>query len=132
MNMDGLPRHKSVVYVVDDDSAVRDSLKFSLELEGYRVVTCSGGAEMLAVPALAAEGCLVLDYHLHDMNGLDLLEILRTRHVALPAILVTSHPQVAVRRRAEAKGVPIVEKPLLGNALMDCIQRAMTTPQPAA
>lgn len=130
MSTDVLPRQEAVIFVVDDDSAVRDSLKFSLQVEGYRVVACASGAELLALPALTDEGCVVIDYHLRDMNGLDLLAVLRARHVALPAILVTSHPQPAVRRRAAAAGVPIIEKPLLGNALTDSIQRAIASRQP--
>jgi two-component system, LuxR family, response regulator FixJ len=56
------------------------------------------------------------------MNGLDLITLLRARRFAAPAILITSHPSPSLRARAHKAGVPIVEKPLLGNALLDKIR----------
>jgi len=58
------------------------------------------------------------------MNGLEMLNRLRERRVAAPAILITSHPSASVRQRAAEAGVRIVEKPLLGNALVEGIRNA--------
>ena len=113
-----------LVVVVDDDPAVRNSLKFSLEVEGFTVRDYSSANELLREAEIADAGCLVIDYHLPEMNGLEVLSRLRERRVAAPAILITSHPSASVRRRAAAAGVCIVEKPLLGNALMEGIRNA--------
>jgi len=112
----------SVVVVIDDDPAVLGALKFSLELEGFQVAAYRSGSELLAETALPQSGCLVIDYKLPEMDGLDLLAALRRRNVLLPAILITSHPTTALRRRAAAATAPIVEKPLLGDALTNAIR----------
>jgi two-component system, LuxR family, response regulator FixJ len=115
-----IPRY--VVIVIDDDLAVRNSLKFSLEVEGLTVRSYATGAELLSAGDLALCSCLVVDQNMPGMNGLDLITLLRARHVAAPAILITSHPSPSLRERAQRAGVPIVEKPLLGNALLDKIR----------
>ncbi|SEP72514.1 Response regulator receiver domain-containing protein [Faunimonas pinastri] len=117
------------VLVVDDDQAVLSSLKFALELEGFTVQTYASGTEVLGDALLPGAGCLVIDYNLLEMNGLDLLDDLRRRHVELPAILITTHPNRALRARAAGASVPIVEKPLLGNALTVAIRAALADPR---
>jgi FixJ family two-component response regulator len=118
----------SFVFVVDDDPAVLSSLKFSLELEGFLVRAYARPAELLDAGDLLDAGCLVLDYNLPEMTGLDLLQQLRDRHVAAPAVLITSHPTRVLRDRAAAAGVPIVEKPLFGSALTDRVRDAFAHP----
>jgi FixJ family two-component response regulator len=107
-----------VVIVLDDDLAGRNSLKFSLEIEGFVVRSYATGAELLDAGSVAPCGCLVVDQHMPGMNGLDLIELLRSRHFSAPAILITSDPSPSVRERAGKASIPIVEKPLLGNALL--------------
>jgi FixJ family two-component response regulator len=116
---------RPLIIVVDDDRAVRNSLKFSLEIEGYAVRTYASGNELLNGPDLAASNCLVVDQNLPGMSGLDAIVRLRERHVSVPAILITSHPSLAVRERAARAAVPIVEKPFLENALLDQIRAAL-------
>ena len=111
-----------VVIVVDDDVAVRNSLKFSLEIEGFAVRAYSGGIELLNDTELLREACLVIDQNMPGMNGLDLVAQLRARDVAVPAILITGSPTAALSARAAKAGVAIVEKPLLGTALLDRIR----------
>jgi len=111
-----------VVIIIDDDLAVRNSLKFSLEIEGLTVRSYATGSELLGAGDLALCNCLVVDQNMPGMNGLDLITLLRARHFAAPAILITSHPSPSLRERAQQAGVPIVEKPLLGNALLDKIR----------
>jgi len=115
---------RSVVLVIDDDSAVRNSLKFALEVEGFSVQVYSTGAALLK-EEMPESGCLVADYYLPEMNGLDVIELLRERDVKLPAILITSHPTAAIRSRARSAGVRLVEKPLLNDALFRCIRSAL-------
>jgi two-component system response regulator FixJ len=111
-----------VVIIIDDDLAVRLSLKFSLEIEGLTVRSYATGTELLSAGDLALCNCLVVDQNMPGMNGLDLITLLRARRFAAPAILITSHPSPSLRARAHKAGVPIVEKPLLGNALLDKIR----------
>jgi two-component system response regulator FixJ len=103
--------NKPLVYVVDDDPAVRNSLKFSLELEGLGVRTFANPKALLASHDAAMASCLIIDYKMPDMNGLELLSELRRRHIATPAILITSQPSASLQESAARAGVPIVEKP---------------------
>ena len=113
---------RSVVIVVDDDPAVRNSLKFSLEIEGFSVYSFASADELLSLDdELPPCSCLVIDQRLPGITGLDLIIALRARHFVVPAILITSHPSPALRERAAETRVPIVEKPLLGNGLLDKI-----------
>src|SRR5215467_5855821 len=64
---------RPVVLVIDDDLAVRNSLKFALEIEGFCVRVYPSGAELLDETDMPDRGCLVADYHLQGMNGLELL-----------------------------------------------------------
>jgi two-component system, LuxR family, response regulator FixJ len=116
---------RPMVVVVDNDDAVLGALKFSLELEGFGVTAFRSGAEVLAKKDLPKSGCLITDFNLADMNGLDLVAALRSRAVQLPAILITGSASPSLRKRAAAAGMPIVEKPLLGNALLVAIQQAL-------
>jgi two-component system response regulator FixJ len=114
----------NLVVVVDDDVAVRNSLKFSLEVEGYEVQAYAGAEELLNQAELARPGCLIIDQNLPGTDGLAALDQLRRRGALIPAILITSQPSPALRARAAAAGVPIIEKPLLGNTLLDTVRDA--------
>ena len=118
---------KPLVVVVDDDRAVRNSLKFSLEMEGYAVRTYSDGFELLNGPDLPPFACLVMDYNLPGLNGLEAIARLRERHAGVPAILITTHPSAAVVHRAREAHVSIIEKPLLEDALLKQIQAAVSS-----
>lgn len=120
-----LTPHVAVVGIVDDDPAVRNSLKFSLEIEGFDVGIYASADELLEGRDLSHFRCLVIDQNLPGMNGLDLIAKLRSLQISVPAILITSHPPRAVVVRADKACVPIVEKPLLGNALLDKIHAAL-------
>jgi two-component system response regulator FixJ len=112
-----------LVIIVDDDVAVRNSLKFSLEVEGFMVRVYAGGSELLRDAELPRGGsCLLVDQNMPGMNGLDLVAQLRARKIAVPAILMTSYPTAALSERASKAGVAIVEKPFLGTTLVDCIR----------
>ena len=119
------------VLIVDDDPAVRASLQFCLELEGFRVRTYACGSDLLDDPNIPLSGCLVIDYRLPGMNGLDLLSELRRRNIPFPAIVITTHPSAAVRSRAAAAGAVLIEKPLLNEALFEGIRAVMRMQPPA-
>lgn len=121
------PASRPTVLVVDDDAAVRSSLAISLELQGFDVTTCESGEALLCRELPAAGVCLVIDERLPGITGMEALRQLRERKVTLPAILITSHPKPDLRAAAAAAGVPIVEKPLIGDALMTSIRRALAS-----
>jgi two-component system, LuxR family, response regulator FixJ len=114
---------KPLVAIVDDDPAVRGSLAFSLETEGFAVCTYANGNELLR--DIPRAECFVIDYKLPGMNGLDVLAELRRRHIATPAILITTHPSAAVRERAANSSMVLIEKPLLGDTLFHEIRAAI-------
>jgi two-component system response regulator FixJ len=113
-----------VILAVDDDRAVRNSLKFMMEVEGFEVHAYSSARELLNQEGLPANSCLVTDYHMPEMTGLELVAELRERRISIPAILMTAHPNQNLRVRAAGVRTLIVEKPLLGDRLLDAICEA--------
>jgi two-component system response regulator FixJ len=112
--------------VVDCDLAVRESLKFALELEGLVVRLCGSGVELLRHPDLRQAGCLVMVCKMPLMDGFEVLDILAIRGAKLPVVLLTSYATDAFRRRAAASGVKfILEKPLLNGSLVDRIREVL-------
>jgi FixJ family two-component response regulator len=121
-----MPKHAGPVLVVDDDEAVRQSLKFALELEGLDVRLYGDGAELLRDRSLPPTGCLVVDYWMPDMDGFELVGRLRDRNVDLPAILITGRPSGDLQRRAARAGFcSVVEKPFEDGSLLDGIHDAL-------
>jgi len=116
---------KQVILIVDDDDAVRESLGRLMESVGFAVRVFSNGHDLLNEASLPAIGCLVVDYHMPAMNGLELVSALRGWGVSSPAILITGNPTNYVRDRAAAIAVLVVEKPRLGSYLLDCVREAV-------
>jgi FixJ family two-component response regulator len=113
---------RPIVLVVDDDQAVRSSYKFTLELEGFEVRIYSSPGELLLQGHFPTGACLIVNYQMPDMNGLELVARLRDRGVNMPAILVTGHTNGNLRRRAAAAGVALLNKPFLGARLVESIR----------
>lgn len=113
------------IVLVDDDIALRTALTFTLELDGFVVTALGSGEDLLNCTLPDAPACLVLDQNMGGLTGLDSLAQLRSRAIDLPALLITSHPRQSVRDAAAALGAVIVEKPLLGDALLSEIDAAL-------
>lgn len=121
-----MPGDAERVLVVDDDLAVRNSLRFALEMEGLTVRTFGSGAELLADPDLASCGCLVIDCNMPEMNGIELVERLKERHQHCPVILITSGSARGLAESGVHMDVmDVLEKPLEDNSLLDHIHAAL-------
>jgi FixJ family two-component response regulator len=115
-------KHKIVILVVDDDSAVRRALKFSLEVEGFTVHTCRDGEDLLAHPALKSSDCIVLDYKMPGMDGLTVLEKLGAAKIDTPVIFISGPVSRNLREQAMKAGARLVlEKPLFDKSLLEKI-----------
>ncbi len=119
-----------LVYVVDDDEAVRDSMRWLLEANGFEVSTFASAEEFLArLPEPEPIGCLLLDVRMPGMSGLELHEELVRRGSALPLIFVTGHGDVPMAVSRMKKGAhDFLEKPFsdaqLRQLVGDCLARA--------
>jgi two-component system, LuxR family, response regulator FixJ len=119
------PKH-SVVAVVDDDGAVRDSLQFLLEVMGHTVAAFASAADFLKSD-LQRVACLILDHHMPGMTGLELVERLRATGVVLPVLLITGAPSAAITARATSLSVDrVLEKPPTDTDLLDFVTKAMS------
>ncbi|HVC61542.1 MAG TPA: response regulator [Acetobacteraceae bacterium] len=109
---------RRLVGVVDDDAAVRDSLRFLLEAAGFLVVTFPSAEHFLAAADPDGIGCLLLDHHMPRVTGLELLQRLRCAGRAMPVALMTGSPSAQLMRRAlELGAAAVLEKPLTEQAL---------------
>ena len=122
----------AMVYVVDDDEAVRDSLVVLLESASYRVMAFESGDAFLAAGRLEGEGCVLSDIRMPGMDGLQLQAELNRRKVALPVLFITGHGDVPVAVSAmKAGAVDFIEKPFEEEALLRSIDRAVKLSQAA-
>lgn len=119
-------RGSEVVLLVDDDAAVRAALKFALEVEGFKVRLYAGPEALLAEQDLPAKGCLVIDYRMPVVDGLQLIALLRERGVDLPILMISGRVSADLRARAAQLGVrAVLEKPLSDAALVETIRSAV-------
>jgi FixJ family two-component response regulator len=115
-----------VVYVVDDDTDVLGSLRFLLETDGFDVRTFRSGAALLAVIAAGEVDCLVLDYKMPAMSGIDLASRVRNRDICTPIILITGYPDENITKKAAAAGIRhVVLKPHLEDSLVSRVRDAI-------
>ena len=114
-----------LVYVVDDDEAVRDSLQFLLE-PAYQVATFDSGEAFLERYDPKALACLILDVRMPGMSGLQLQEELLARGSHLPVVFVTGHGDVPMAVSTMKKGaVDFIEKPFEQEALKALVERML-------
>jgi two-component system response regulator FixJ len=114
-----------MVYLVDDELAVRRSVSFMLKTAGHAVESFESGEAFLKVVAGLAPGCVLLDVRLGGMDGLAVQQELRDRGILLPVIIITGHGDVGLAVRAMRAGaVDFIEKPFEKAALVAAIDRA--------
>jgi two-component system, LuxR family, response regulator FixJ len=123
-----MSRQGPLILIVEDDSAVLASLKFMLEVAGFRTCLFDKVIGLLEAERLPEIACLVVDYRMPTMNGIELLEHLRARQILAPAILMIEHPDKTGRERALAAGFAgIVDKTILHVNLVDEIRRTLAS-----
>ena len=116
----------TLIFMVDDDDAVRDSLRLLLEAHGMIVEDFRSAAEFDAARRPYPRACLILDLHLPGMSGLDYLASLGKAGAGMPVIIVTGRGDRASRARAAELGtVAFLEKPVDGPELLSAIDRAL-------
>jgi FixJ family two-component response regulator len=116
----------SLVYLVDDDDALRDALRFLLESAGYSAETFADAAQFLALPGLAPGACLILDVRMPGMSGIELQRELARRGSTLPVIFLTAHGDVPMAVAAVKQGAfDFIEKPFEEARLLQLVEAAL-------
>lgn len=114
------------VFVVDDDAAVRDALSLLISLKGLRASVFASAEDFLEVYDPDWRGCLLTDFKMPGMSGLDLQAALHERGICLPVVVLTAHGDVATTRAALKNGaVDFLEKPVDDAILIDVLRNAI-------
>jgi FixJ family two-component response regulator len=117
---------EALVFVVDDDAALRASLQDLLESVGLRVAACASAQAFLRSPRPEGPGCLVLDVRLPGLSGLDLQQQMAEGDRDRPIIFMTGHGDIPMTVQAmKAGAVEFLTKPFRDQALLDAIQQAL-------
>ena len=117
------PAAALTVFVVDDDASVRDSLALLLSLSGHATAVFASAEDFLAAARPDWAGCAVVDIRMPGMDGLALLGAMKERGIALPAVIVTAHGDVASARAAfKGDAVDFLEKPFEEAALLAAVE----------
>jgi FixJ family two-component response regulator len=119
-----------IVFVVDDDISVRESLEALIRYAGYRAETFASAGEFLARSPALVPSCLVLDVSLPDLNGLELQERIAANRIEMPIIFITGHGDVPMTVKAmKAGAIEFLTKPLSQDALLNAIRNALARSQ---
>lgn len=125
-----MKEHTPTVFVVDDDEAVRNSLRLLLKSVGLAAVALPTAQEFLAKYDPQQPGCLILDVRMPGMSGLELQEQLNVRGAMIPVIFITGHGDIPMAVEAMQQGAfDFLQKPFRDQDLIDRIQRALTKDQ---
>lgn len=121
-----MPPAPAIVYVVDDDVSVRESLELLIQNEGWHVETFASATEFLNRSRMPTPSCLILDVGLPDLNGLDLQQRISNERTAMPIIFITGHGDIPMTVRAmKAGAVEFLTKPFSDEVLLSGIRQAL-------
>jgi FixJ family two-component response regulator len=121
-----MPHETPVVFVVDDDISVRESLELLIRSAGWRPETCESAHEFLARPRPVVPNCLILDVNLPDLSGLDLQTLVSVERTDMPIIFVTGYGDVPMTVKAmKAGAVEFLTKPFSDEVLLTAIEQAL-------
>jgi two-component system response regulator FixJ len=114
------------VFIVDDDEAVRNSLRLLVKSVGLSAVTINSAQEFLANYVPADPGCLILDVRMPGMSGIELQQQLNLRGAVIPVIFITGHGDIPMAVEAMQQGAfDFLQKPFRDQDLIDRVQRAL-------
>ena len=117
---------RPIVYVVDDDQAVRKTLHLLMRTVGHEVACYDSAESFLAAYDPQIPGCLLLDVRMTGMGGIELQNRLITLGFDIPIIMITGHGDIPMAVQAVRKGaVDFLEKPFREKVLLDCIDKAL-------
>ena len=112
-----------MIYVVDDDYDVLTSLRFLLETEGFDVRTFRSGSALLNSSVRRDADCLIVDYKMAGIDGLELAQRLRRLDVSTPIVMITGYPDDNITTKANSAGVrQVLLKPNLEDSLVECVR----------
>lgn len=112
--------------MIDDDEAVRDSLRALLESAQLAVETYGSGREFLDAQSDQPNGCVVLDLDLPNMNGLEVVEAISARGINMPIIVMTGRADKRTQQRSLQSGaLTLIEKPMSDRVLLQAIEQAL-------
>jgi len=115
-----------IVFVVDDDISVRESLELLIRCEGWQPETFSSGQEFLTRPRALVPSCLVLDFSLPGLSGLELQKRVAVKRTDMPIIFITGYGDVPMTVQAmKAGAVEVLTKPFTEDALLSAIRAAL-------
>lgn len=115
-----------IVFVVDDDVSVRESLELLIRCEGWQPDTCASAQEFLARPRVPVPSCLVLDVSLPGLNGLDLQNRVAVERPDMPIIFITGYGDVPMTVRAMKAGAQeFLTKPFSDEVLLGAVRHAI-------
>ena len=119
-----MPRPR--ILVIDDEAAIRDSLKMTLEYEGYEFVAAATGQEGLALAERETPDLVVLDVKMPGMDGLEVLDRLRAMNESLPVIVISGHGTIGTAVEATKKGAfDFIEKPFASERVLVSLRNAL-------
>lgn len=115
-----------MIFIVDDDHAIRHSLRLLFDCVGFQAREFPSAEAFLDARRCADEDCLVLDVQMPGMTGIELLERLRERGDKIPVIVITGRPSPADTARARAAGaLSVLEKPFKPGEILGLVRRAL-------
>jgi FixJ family two-component response regulator len=127
-----VPHTTPIVFVVDDDVSVRESLEPLIRCEGWQTEVFASARQFLARARLVAPSCLVLDVVLPDLDGLELQRLIGVERLDMPIIFITGHADVPMSVRAmKAGALEFLTKPLDTEMLLNTIRLAIERSQTA-
>jgi CheY-like chemotaxis protein len=122
-----------VVAVLDDEANMRVALRRLLSLRGYEVALVETGMDLLEACQSQKIHCIILDLHMPEMNGFEVLEKLAGLPSPPPAIIITGHDQAGNAERARSLGAfAYFTKPVDQEPLLECVAAALAGPQDAS
>src|SRR5471032_3477822 len=117
---------KARILVIDDEAAIRDSLRMTLEYEGYEFVGAATGHEGLALAEREAPDLVLLDVKMPGMDGLEVLDRLRAINETLPVVVISGHGTISTAVEATKKGAfDFIEKPFASERVLVSLRNAL-------